>query len=164
MLTGSWLGGGAVSVVLASDGLLFFCSSVCLAVGVLVFLRMVDGCFKKCVPRFHDAELNTGEQVCVDRCIAKYMDVRFEGWREGGESEFVAALRLTRNPYQREGGGAPRAACAIPCAGSYNTSGGGGSRAFHLRWAHTHLVREGGTPTADGVVAEGGGGSAEHPP
>jgi len=37
---------------------------------------MVDGCFKKCVPRFHDAELNTGEQVCVDRCIAKYMDVR----------------------------------------------------------------------------------------
>lgn len=42
---------------------------------------MVDGCFKKCVPRFHDAELNTGEQVCVDRCIAKYMDVRLGSGR-----------------------------------------------------------------------------------
>ncbi|KAK1861788.1 hypothetical protein I4F81_004368 [Pyropia yezoensis] len=41
-----------------------------------LFNRMVDGCFKKCVPRFHDAELNTGEQVCVDRCIAKYMDAQ----------------------------------------------------------------------------------------
>lgn len=52
-----------------------------------VFLRMVDGCFKKCVPRFHDAELNTGEQVCVDRCIAKYMDVRLGRWkwRRGGD-------------------------------------------------------------------------------
>jgi hypothetical protein len=32
-------------------------------------------CFKKCVPRFHDQDLNTAESVCADRCVGKYIDV-----------------------------------------------------------------------------------------
>ena len=33
-------------------------------------------CQKKCVPaRYKDSELNKGEAVCLDRCVAKYMDV-----------------------------------------------------------------------------------------
>jgi Tim10/DDP family zinc finger len=33
-------------------------------------------CFKKCVPRYHDQDLNTAESVCADRCVGKYIDVR----------------------------------------------------------------------------------------
>ena len=42
---------------------------------VMVF-RMSGTCQKKCVPaRYKDAELNKGEAVCLDRCVAKYMDI-----------------------------------------------------------------------------------------
>lgn len=37
--------------------------------------KMVDQCYRKCVPRYQDSDLNTGESVCVDRCVGKYMDV-----------------------------------------------------------------------------------------
>jgi len=36
--------------------------------------KITDQCFRKCVARFHDADLNTGEQACVDRCVSKYFD------------------------------------------------------------------------------------------
>jgi len=39
--------------------------------------KITDQCFRKCVARYHDGELNTGEQACVDRCVSKYFDVRF---------------------------------------------------------------------------------------
>mmetsp|Transcript_21472 Transcript_21472/g.52428 ORF Transcript_21472/g.52428 Transcript_21472/m.52428 type:complete len:86 (+) Transcript_21472:145-402(+) len=39
-----------------------------------LFTKMNDACFRKCVPRFNDGELNTGEMVCVDKCVAKYME------------------------------------------------------------------------------------------
>lgn len=41
-----------------------------------LFTKMNDACFRKCVPRFNDGQLNTGEMVCVDKCVAKYMEVR----------------------------------------------------------------------------------------
>ena len=37
--------------------------------------RVTDVCFKKCVAKFHEGDLNTGEQACVDRCVSKYFDV-----------------------------------------------------------------------------------------
>jgi len=37
--------------------------------------RMADQCFKKCIPKYNDGDLNTGEMVCVDRCVAKYFEV-----------------------------------------------------------------------------------------
>ena len=37
---------------------------------------MTSVCQKKCVPpKYKEAELNKGEAVCLDRCVAKYMDV-----------------------------------------------------------------------------------------
>ena len=37
---------------------------------------MTVACQKKCVPpKFKDAELSKGEAVCIDRCVAKYMDI-----------------------------------------------------------------------------------------
>jgi import inner membrane translocase subunit TIM10 len=37
---------------------------------------MSTACQKKCVPpKYKDAELNKGEAVCLDRCVAKYLDV-----------------------------------------------------------------------------------------
>lgn len=39
---------------------------------------MTTTCHKKCViPRYKDSELSKGESICIDRCVAKYMDVRF---------------------------------------------------------------------------------------
>lgn len=39
---------------------------------------MTTACHKKCViPRYKDSELTKGESVCIDRCVAKYMDVNY---------------------------------------------------------------------------------------
>ncbi|CAF3069045.1 unnamed protein product [Rotaria socialis] len=41
-----------------------------------LYKRMTTTCHKKCVtPRYKDSELTKGESVCIDRCVAKYMDV-----------------------------------------------------------------------------------------
>ena len=37
---------------------------------------MTQACQKKCVPpKYNDAELSKGESVCLDRCVAKYIDI-----------------------------------------------------------------------------------------
>lgn len=41
-----------------------------------VYNRMVHTCFQKCVSRFAEAELASGEQTCIDRCALKYMIVQ----------------------------------------------------------------------------------------
>ena len=38
-----------------------------------VFNNMSRLCFKKCIPNFHEAELNVAEYTCIDRCSAKFM-------------------------------------------------------------------------------------------
>lgn len=41
-----------------------------------LFNRMTAVCHRKCVPtRYRDSELSKGESVCLDRCVAKYLDV-----------------------------------------------------------------------------------------
>ncbi|UJR13352.1 hypothetical protein I4U23_000370 [Adineta vaga] len=41
-----------------------------------LYKRMTTACHKKCViPRYKDSELSKGESVCIDRCVAKYMEV-----------------------------------------------------------------------------------------
>lgn len=41
-----------------------------------LFHRMSAACQKKCVPpKYKEAELSKGESVCLDRCVAKYMEI-----------------------------------------------------------------------------------------
>ena len=41
-----------------------------------MFKRMTRACQEKCIsPSYREAELSKGESVCLDRCVAKYMDV-----------------------------------------------------------------------------------------
>ena len=45
----------------------------------MFYFRLTSTCFKKCIPtRFHDGDLTKGETVCIDRCVAKYMEIHEE--------------------------------------------------------------------------------------
>ncbi|SPP75429.1 mitochondrial import inner membrane translocase subunit Tim10 [Drosophila guanche] len=41
-----------------------------------LYNRMTNVCHKKCIPpRYSESELGKGEMVCIDRCVAKYLDI-----------------------------------------------------------------------------------------
>merc|ERR1712240_388527 len=41
-----------------------------------MYNKMSGACQKKCIPPIYgDSELTKGESVCLDRCVAKYLDV-----------------------------------------------------------------------------------------
>lgn len=41
-----------------------------------LYNRMTGVCHKKCIPpKYNDAELGKGECVCIDRCVAKYLEI-----------------------------------------------------------------------------------------
>lgn len=41
-----------------------------------MFQRMNSSCMKKCIsPKYRDPDLSKGESVCIDRCVAKFVDV-----------------------------------------------------------------------------------------
>lgn len=41
-----------------------------------LYNRMTNVCHKKCIPpKYSEAELGKGEAVCIDRCVAKYLDI-----------------------------------------------------------------------------------------
>lgn len=41
-----------------------------------MYNRMTSACHRKCIaPKYSEAELGKGESICLDRCIAKYLDV-----------------------------------------------------------------------------------------
>ncbi|KAJ1383395.1 hypothetical protein B484DRAFT_460198 [Ochromonadaceae sp. CCMP2298] len=59
-------------------------------------------CFKKCVARQHESDLQVGEMACVDRCTAKYMQAgeqvteqlaKFEGMVKAQEATGVVDYR-----------------------------------------------------------------------
>jgi len=59
---------------------------------------MTTACQKKCVPpKYNDSELTKGEAVCVDRCVAKFMDVH---------DRIGKKLTAMSNPEQQTGSGA----------------------------------------------------------
>ncbi len=38
--------------------------------------RLSRSCHKKCIPpKYHDADLSKGEAICLDRCVAKFLEV-----------------------------------------------------------------------------------------
>ncbi|GIY13851.1 mitochondrial import inner membrane translocase subunit Tim10 [Caerostris darwini] len=41
-----------------------------------MYNRMTGACNRKCIaPKYSEAELSKGESVCLDRCVAKYLEV-----------------------------------------------------------------------------------------
>lgn len=41
------------------------------------FNRMVSSCHNKCIAaRYAEPDLNKGESICIDRCVAKFTDVQ----------------------------------------------------------------------------------------
>jgi len=41
-----------------------------------MYNRMTTACHRKCIPpKYREAELSKGESVCLDRCVAKYLDI-----------------------------------------------------------------------------------------
>ena len=41
-----------------------------------MYARLTSACHRKCIaPKYREAELQKGESVCIDRCVAKYLDV-----------------------------------------------------------------------------------------
>lgn len=41
-----------------------------------MYNRMTSACHRKCIaPKYREGELAKGEAVCLDRCVAKYLDV-----------------------------------------------------------------------------------------
>ena len=40
-----------------------------------LFNSMSKVCFKKCIPNYHEPDLNVAEYTCIDRCTAKFMQV-----------------------------------------------------------------------------------------
>lgn len=43
------------------------------------FFRLTKSCLQKCVPAdYREAELNKGESVCLDRCVAKFFEVNIK--------------------------------------------------------------------------------------
>jgi hypothetical protein len=54
---------------------------------------MLRTCGKKCIPdEYGEAELNKGESVCVDRCVAKYFKANLA---MGRVSSNLVTLQLT---------------------------------------------------------------------
>lgn len=65
---------------------------------MILCFRMTTACQKKCVPpKYNDSELTKGEAVCVDRCVAKFMDVH---------DRIGKKLTAMSNPEQQTGSGA----------------------------------------------------------
>ena len=41
-----------------------------------MYSRMTNSCHRKCINlRYSEAELSKGESICLDRCVAKYLDI-----------------------------------------------------------------------------------------
>ncbi|KAF6040157.1 Tim10 [Bugula neritina] len=65
---------------------------------------MTSACQKKCVPpKYSDGELSKGEAVCIDRCVAKFMDVHD-----------IVGKKLTAMSNAEQGGGAAGLPGTIP--------------------------------------------------
>lgn len=44
-----------------------------------MFNRLSKSCTQKCIPKeYKEGELNKGESVCLDRCVAKFFEVNIK--------------------------------------------------------------------------------------
>lgn len=68
----------------------------------LTHTSLAASCTRKCLPKdYREADLNKGESVCVDRCVAKYMSVNI---KIGEKMQNDAAARAGQAAPQAGGG------------------------------------------------------------
>ncbi|KAL7889688.1 hypothetical protein AOLI_G00019460 [Acnodon oligacanthus] len=69
-----------------------------------MYNRMTNACHRKCVPpHYKEAELSKGEAVCLDRCVAKYLDLHERLGRKLTElSNWTMAAVITEDNVYRE--------------------------------------------------------------
>jgi len=59
-----------------SDAAMKFVNELEMEMMVDMYNRMTQACQKKCIGiKYKEGELSKGEAVCIDRCVAKYMEV-----------------------------------------------------------------------------------------
>jgi import inner membrane translocase subunit TIM10 len=64
-----------------------------------MFTRLSNSCTKKCIPPdYKEGELNKGESVCLDRCVAKFFDVNIKVRSVSSEEDGAGADRRNRCP------------------------------------------------------------------
>ncbi|KAL1612596.1 protein transporter tim10 [Paraconiothyrium brasiliense] len=58
-----------------------------------MYARLVQSCSKKCIDTsYREADLNKGESVCLDRCVAKFFEVNVKvSEKMQGEAQGKAA-------------------------------------------------------------------------
>ncbi|CAO1624255.1 unnamed protein product [Jaminaea pallidilutea] len=89
-------GGGSSAQASPAGGAALDAATMELDMMTDTFNRLVSSCHTKCISsRYHEADLNKGESVCVDRCVAKFFAVN----QKVGEQ--MAAL----GAQQQQGGG-----------------------------------------------------------
>ncbi|XP_005108628.1 mitochondrial import inner membrane translocase subunit Tim10-B isoform X2 [Aplysia californica] len=59
-----------------SDAAVKFVNELEMEMMVDMYNRMTAACQKKCIPaKYKEPDLSKGESVCIDRCVAKYLEV-----------------------------------------------------------------------------------------
>ncbi|KAL6266346.1 mitochondrial import inner membrane translocase subunit Tim10 [Pogonomyrmex barbatus] len=64
-----------------------------------MYNRMTSACHRKCIaPKYMEAELGKGESICLDRCIAKYLDVHERIGKKLTQISMQENAKLTEQP------------------------------------------------------------------
>lgn len=59
-----------------SDDAMKFVNELEMEMMVDMYNRMTQACQKKCIQaKYKEPDLSKGESVCIDRCVAKYLEV-----------------------------------------------------------------------------------------
>jgi len=67
-----------------------------------MYARLTAACHKKCIPpKYREADLQKGEAVCIDRCVAKYLEVHERIGKK------LTELSMRDQDFQQRLGGGP---------------------------------------------------------
>ncbi|XP_070572296.1 mitochondrial import inner membrane translocase subunit Tim10-like [Ptychodera flava] len=70
-----------------------------------MYNRMTSACQKKCVPaKYREGDLTKGESVCLDRCVAKYVEIHERIGKKLTEKS-MQDEQLMKNLQQQQQGG-----------------------------------------------------------
>mgnify|MGYP002390345419 CR=1 FL=1 len=59
-----------------------------------VLHRVSETCFKKCIAKYGEGELQVGEMTCIDRCVGKFLEAQAKVGLVIGEHEKLAQAQM----------------------------------------------------------------------